>query len=69
MESSLLDIVHQFSEEVLTVEKDLEKSIIHGDLNEQNLLVRESQEGFDVFSAIDFGDSQYNPLVRIQSIK
>lgn len=63
--NSPLDIVHQFSEEVISIEQDLEKSIIHGDLNEQNLLVRESHDGFDVFSAIDFGDSQYNPLVSV----
>jgi hydroxylysine kinase len=40
---------------------DLESGMLHGDFNEQNILVRPSAGGeneFEIFSAIDFGDSQ-----------
>ena len=39
--------------------------IIHGDFNEQNIICRESKETGqeEIFSVIDFGDSQWNPLL------
>ena len=46
-----------------------EKGIIHGDVNEQNMLVREKKKDdgesgeYESFSVIDVGDSQLNCLV------
>ncbi len=60
------DIIDAFESEVLTVQDQLESGIIHGDFNEQNILVRpikDKPEEYEVFSVIDFGDSQKNPLV------
>jgi len=63
----ITDIIENFKEEVVSVEEKLEKSIIHGDLNEQNLLIRKKkndpEEEYELFSAIDFGDSHFSPLV------
>ena len=38
-------IIQEFSDTVKPVESQLEKAIIHGDFNEQNILCRESPEG------------------------
>lgn len=60
------EIIQEFSDTVKPVESQLEKAIIHGDFNEQNILCRESPEGsgqYSIHSVIDFGDSNYNPLV------
>ena len=39
------EIIQEFSDTVKPVEAQLEKAIIHGDFNEQNILCRESPEG------------------------
>ena len=58
------EIIDEFCKTVKPAEDQLEKSIIHGDFNEQNILCRENSEGQDeIFSVIDFGDSNYNPLL------
>ena len=61
------EIFDMFIEQVLEKHMDeLETGIIHGDFNEQNILVRplkSDPEQYEVFSVIDFGDSQKNPLV------
>ena len=51
----ILVIVERFERQVLTVTDRLEQGIIHGDLNEQNLLV--NFEGNRVSAVIDFGDT------------
>ena len=62
------DILNVFTTEVLEKRaKDLEQGIIHGDYNEQNILLRPCQgsgnDEYEIFSVIDFGDSQKNPIV------
>lgn len=51
----ILGVVEQFEAQVLPVTDQLEQGIIHGDLNEQNLLV--GSEGTSVVAVVDFGDS------------
>ncbi len=50
----------QFAEHVAPIQYTLRHSIIHGDLNEQNVLV----ENDAVVGFIDFGDLCYSPLVN-----
>jgi len=61
------EVLEAFCDFVVPAEKLLEKSIIHGDFNEQNILCRvkegDKNDDFEIFSVIDFGDSQYNPLL------
>lgn len=52
------DVILSFEREVLPITAQLEQGIIHGDLNEQNILV--SPDGKDIVAVIDFGDSQRN---------
>lgn len=58
-------IINQFQTSVLDNIESFEKSIIHGDINEQNILVSQnSLDGkFHVSGILDFGDSQYSVLL------
>lgn len=64
------DIIDEFTRLVIPASKDLEKGIIHGDFNEQNILCQMNEETgkYEIASVIDFGDSQYNPLLYEVSI-
>jgi len=59
------EIIKDFCDNVKPVESDLEKCIIHGDFNEQNILCKENPATgkYEISSVIDFGDSNYNPLL------
>jgi len=60
------DIFDSFEKEVLGKIDQLEVGIIHGDFNEQNILVRpmaSDPEQWEIFSVIDFGDTNKNPMV------
>ena len=48
-------IIVSFEQKVLTIINNLDKGIIHGDLNENNIIV--NQNGQDIEAIIDFGDS------------
>ncbi|XP_076266970.1 hydroxylysine kinase [Rhynchophorus ferrugineus] len=50
-------IISEFSARVLSVESELERGIIHGDLNEQNIIV--DNENLKIKAVIDFGDTHY----------
>lgn len=50
----------QFKEVVGPLHNTLRRSVIHGDANEQNLLIRDGH----VSGIIDFGDMSYTPLVN-----
>lgn len=57
----VLEIVQEFEERVLNVRDTLESGMIHGDFNEQNVLVEEVGDGKWMVKAIlDFGDSHYS---------
>jgi len=57
-------IIKEFCSTVKPVEKELDSGIIHGDFNEQNILVKQVSGGeFEVYSVLDFGDSQRNPML------
>ena len=59
-------IIDAFNNEIVPVTDSFEKGVIHGDLNEQNILMKPRASDasvYDVFTAIDFGDSQRNPLI------
>ena len=58
-------IFDEFAGKVLSKIDQFEAQIIHGDFNEQNILVRQAEKGgkFEIFSVIDYGDSQKNALV------
>ncbi|XP_046752306.1 hydroxylysine kinase [Diprion similis] len=55
------EVIVKFVEEVMGGMERLEKGIIHGDLNEQNILV--DDEGKRVLAILDFGDSQKSCLI------
>lgn len=55
------EVIDAFEQQVLEVVPNLEQGIIHGDLNEQNILV--NPEGTEIVAIIDFGDSQKTCLV------
>jgi len=61
------EVIEAFCESVVPASSNLEKAIIHGDFNEQNILCRqkpgEEKDEFEIFSVIDFGDSQHNPVI------
>ncbi|XP_036140012.1 hydroxylysine kinase isoform X2 [Monomorium pharaonis] len=48
------DVIVSFQREVLSIMDQLEQTIIHGDLNEQNIIV--TPDGKDIAAVIDFGD-------------
>lgn len=57
----MLEIVQQFEERVLRVRDQLEAGMIHGDFNEQNILVEATADGnWRIKAILDFGDSQYS---------
>ncbi|KAL1129908.1 hypothetical protein AAG570_012852 [Ranatra chinensis] len=57
--SLVLHVLNQFDQLVLPKIDCLEKGIIHGDFNEHNIIVEDDK----VISLIDFGDSQYAPVL------
>ncbi|KAF2904075.1 hypothetical protein ILUMI_02092 [Ignelater luminosus] len=54
------DIIQQFKDRVLTVREILEKGIIHGDFNDQNIVVEKLNGEWTIKGILDFGDSQYS---------
>ncbi|XP_031832464.1 hydroxylysine kinase isoform X1 [Nomia melanderi] len=54
-------VIHAFEEDVLRVMPKLEQGIIHGDLNEQNIVV--NSNGTEVTAVIDFGDTHRTCLI------
>lgn len=58
------EIIKQFQQNVLDNLDEFPKQIIHGDFNEQNILVGKGNNGnFKVTGFIDFGDSQKSCLL------
>jgi len=49
------DVIVNFQREVLPIMDQLEQTVIHGDLNEHNIIM--TPDGKDVAAVIDFGDS------------
>ncbi|XP_067210824.1 hydroxylysine kinase [Linepithema humile] len=49
------DVIVSFQKEVLPITDQFEQGMIHGDLNEHNILM--SLDGEDITAVIDFGDS------------
>lgn len=56
----VLKIVQEFEERVLKVRDKLESGMIHGDFNEQNVLVEEINGKWMIKAILDFGDSHYS---------
>lgn len=62
-------VVAAFEKHVLTQIPDLRQQIIHGDYNEQNIIVSASSDSdaekptYHVSGIIDFGDANYAPLL------
>ncbi|CAD7000311.1 unnamed protein product [Ceratitis capitata] len=61
------EIIEAFEKNVLTKVDKLEKQIIHGDFNEQNIIVEESKTSsngeYKVKAIIDFGDTNNSPVI------
>jgi len=54
------EVADQFSEKILNNINKLDKGIIHGDLNEQNILVDAAENNqWNVCALLDFGDMNY----------
>lgn len=58
-------IIEAFQTHVLPYVDKLPKQVIHGDYNEQNIIVepKKNSEEFRVCGIIDFGDTSYSPLI------
>lgn len=58
-------VLDEFQSKVMAKLDSFQKGVIHGDINEQNILVsiEASQTPSERFSILDFGDSQYSCLV------
>lgn len=56
----VMDVITQFEDRVLSIKHYLEAGMIHGDFNEQNILVENVNGKWVVKSVLDFGDSQFN---------
>ncbi|XP_017855197.1 hydroxylysine kinase isoform X2 [Drosophila busckii] len=62
------EIIESFEKHVLSVLPTLQHQIIHGDYNEQNILVGagtkpDQSDAYRVTGVIDFGDTSYSPLI------
>lgn len=59
------EIIEAFESKVLSVLSTLELQIIHGDYNEQNIVVNKSSQSdsYRVTGVIDFGDTSRSPLI------
>ncbi|XP_049787661.1 hydroxylysine kinase isoform X4 [Schistocerca cancellata] len=57
--SLVTEVIKSFEEIVLRNQEKLEKGLIHGDFNEQNILVSKGSENdiWDICGILDFGDS------------
>ncbi|XP_066253630.1 hydroxylysine kinase [Euwallacea similis] len=51
--------ISEFKSRVSSIEDELTKGIIHGDINEQNLIIDANNEKLFVKALIDFGDTHY----------
>lgn len=54
---TVLKVIKEFESRVLPLLKDLENGVIHGDINEQNVIVEEIDGKWNLKVIIDFGDS------------
>lgn len=54
------EIIEQFQARVLSIRNDLEKGVIHGDFNEQNIIMENVEGQWKIKGILDFGDSQYS---------
>ncbi|KAM8716119.1 hypothetical protein ACLKA7_003063 [Drosophila subpalustris] len=57
------EIIEAFESKVLSVLPTLELQIIHGDYNEQNIVVQKQNDSYRVTGVIDFGDTNRSPLI------
>ncbi|KAL3287504.1 hypothetical protein HHI36_001974 [Cryptolaemus montrouzieri] len=51
------EVIEAFSSRVISKSDEFEKGLIHGDFNEQNILVKQEKGRWYVKGALDFGDS------------
>lgn len=51
--------IQEFTSRVLSIEDKLDKGIIHGDINEQNILVEQVKNNLNIKAIIDYGDTHY----------
>ncbi|CAH1992278.1 unnamed protein product [Acanthoscelides obtectus] len=55
--STVREVLKEFEDRVLSVCSDFERGLIHGDINEQNILVKQLDDGeYRLKGIIDFGD-------------
>ncbi|XP_053205935.1 hydroxylysine kinase-like [Panonychus citri] len=57
------NIIEKFKEIVINKVSTLRKSIIHGDVNEQNVLVKKEDGKWTFSGLLDFGDSHSDPTI------
>ncbi|KAJ8683330.1 hypothetical protein QAD02_019122 [Eretmocerus hayati] len=55
------NIIQNFERQVLTATNNFDSGLIHGDLNESNIIV--SEDGSEIAAIIDFGDSHINCFI------
>ncbi|KAG8228449.1 hypothetical protein J437_LFUL009100 [Ladona fulva] len=54
------EVIEVFNKEVIPILNKLEKGMIHGDFNEQNILCENCEDGWHISGILDFGDSHYS---------
>jgi hydroxylysine kinase len=63
------DVIEKFKQKVLNKIDEFPQQMIHGDFNEQNILVNKGSNGeYKIAGILDFGDSQHSCLLFELSI-
>jgi hydroxylysine kinase len=63
------DVIDKFKQKVLTKLDEFPQQMIHGDFNEQNILVNKDSNGeYKIAGILDFGDTQHSCLLFELSI-
>ncbi|CAH1163516.1 unnamed protein product [Phaedon cochleariae] len=53
----VINVIEEFERRVLPISNSLEKGLIHGDVNEQNIIVDKVADKYSIQAIIDFGDT------------
>ncbi|XP_067001179.1 hydroxylysine kinase [Anabrus simplex] len=54
------EVIQKFSEEVVPKMDSLEKGLLHGDFNENNILVEKCGDDWNICAVLDFGDCNFS---------
>lgn len=53
------EVLEEFAKRVVALSHNFERGLLHGDINEQNILVKKMNGEWKISAILDFGDSHY----------